>query len=88
MGTEGLITFSSAQLSMSAPQRSLIVVIIAAAALYLIGNNQVGLWDRDEPRYAQMVPSGFPGYAWTNDIDVLLASPAFAERAGGGPSQP
>jgi glycerophosphoryl diester phosphodiesterase len=42
----------------------------------------------DEPRYAQMVPSGFPGYAWTNDIDVLLASPAFAQRADGGPSQP
>ena len=29
------------------------LVIIAAGALYLIGNDRVGLWDRDEPRYAQ-----------------------------------
>src|SRR5262249_22467220 len=27
--------------------------ILAAAALYLVGNGSVGLWDRDEPRYAQ-----------------------------------
>src|SRR5215204_3064972 len=38
---------------MGRPQRYLIVVIIAAAGLYLIGNERVRLWDRDEPRYAQ-----------------------------------
>src|SRR5688500_15932045 len=38
---------------MNQPRRLLILVIIAAAALYLIGNDSVGLWDRDEPRYAQ-----------------------------------
>jgi len=34
-------------------RRNLILIIIAAAGLYLIGNDRVGLWDRDEPRYAQ-----------------------------------
>src|SRR5437762_2722371 len=38
---------------MGSPRRYLILVIIAAGALYLIGNDRVGLWDRDEPRYAQ-----------------------------------
>jgi 4-amino-4-deoxy-L-arabinose transferase-like glycosyltransferase len=38
---------------MAQPRRLLIFVIIAAAALYLVGNDTVGLWDRDEPRYAQ-----------------------------------
>src|SRR4051812_39497428 len=27
-------------------------LVIACAALYLIGNSTVPLWDRDEPRYA------------------------------------
>ncbi len=38
---------------MNQPRRLLILVIFAAAALYLVGNDSVGLWDRDEPRYAQ-----------------------------------
>ncbi len=29
------------------------LVILAAACLYLIGNDRIPLWDRDEPRYAQ-----------------------------------
>lgn len=29
-----------------------LLLIIAAAALYLVGNARVALWDRDEPRYA------------------------------------
>jgi 4-amino-4-deoxy-L-arabinose transferase-like glycosyltransferase len=29
------------------------IFILAAACLYLLGNGQVSLWDRDEPRYAQ-----------------------------------
>src|SRR5438093_5226103 len=28
-------------------------IILAAAAVYLIGNDRVALWDRDEPRNAQ-----------------------------------
>ena len=36
-----------------APFRQTLLVIIAAAALYLVGNDAVGLFDRDEPRYAQ-----------------------------------
>jgi 4-amino-4-deoxy-L-arabinose transferase-like glycosyltransferase len=31
----------------------LILAILACAALYLVGNGRVSLWDRDEPRYAQ-----------------------------------
>src|SRR6267143_7220521 len=38
---------------MSKSRRNIILVIIAAGALYVIGNDRVGLWDRDEPRYAQ-----------------------------------
>src|SRR4051812_6760759 len=61
MGAEGLNPHSTAAAAVSTgrmpviplPQRYLILVIIAAAALYLIGNDRVGLWDRDEPRYAQ-----------------------------------
>jgi glycerophosphoryl diester phosphodiesterase len=34
----------------------------------------------DEPKYADLVPSGFPGYVWTNDIGVLLEGRAFADR--------
>ena len=34
----------------------------------------------DEPKYADMIPSGFPGYVWTNDIDVLLKSQAFRNQ--------
>ncbi|MGD9503095.1 MAG: glycerophosphodiester phosphodiesterase, partial [Methyloceanibacter sp.] len=36
----------------------------------------------DQPRYAEQVPDGFPGYVWTNDIGVVLASGAFAARVG------
>src|SRR3954470_3230443 len=38
---------------MGKSRRNLLLVIFAAGALYLIGNERVGLWDRDEPRYAQ-----------------------------------
>src|SRR5256714_12041347 len=31
----------------------IVIFILSAACLYLIGNGQVSLWDRDEPRYAQ-----------------------------------
>jgi 4-amino-4-deoxy-L-arabinose transferase-like glycosyltransferase len=33
--------------------RRILATILLAAALYLVGNNRVSLWDRDEPRYAQ-----------------------------------
>src|SRR5215212_6256499 len=64
------------------PQRSLIIVIIAAAALYLIGNDRVGLWDRDEPRYAQtskqMVQSDPSDWVVPRLLDqVRTAKPVF-----------
>ena len=36
-------------------RRSLLLAVLipAAAAVYLVGNGSVALWDRDEPRYAQ-----------------------------------
>jgi 4-amino-4-deoxy-L-arabinose transferase-like glycosyltransferase len=36
-----------------ATPRNLVLIIVSAAAVYLIGNAGVSLWDRDEPRYAQ-----------------------------------
>ena len=36
-----------------ASQLRLAIVVVAALLVYLIGNNTIGLWDRDEPRYAQ-----------------------------------
>src|SRR5258706_4888451 len=67
---------------MSLPQRYLIVVIIAAATLYLIGNDRVGLWDRDEPRYAQtsrqMLQSNPPDWIVPRLLDdVRTAKPIF-----------
>src|SRR6266568_543814 len=67
---------------MSAPQRYLILVILAAAALYLIGNDRVGLWDRDEPRYAQtskqMLQSDPPDWVVPRLLDrVRTAKPIF-----------
>jgi glycerophosphoryl diester phosphodiesterase len=35
----------------------------------------------DQPSYAARIPQGFPGYVWTNNVDVVLASRAFAGRA-------
>jgi 4-amino-4-deoxy-L-arabinose transferase-like glycosyltransferase len=57
-------------------------VIIAAAALYLIGNDRVGLWDRDEPRYAQtskqMLQSDPPDSVVPRLLDdVRTAKPIF-----------
>ncbi len=67
---------------MSRPQRYLILVIIAAAALYLVGNDRVGLWDRDEPRYAQtsrqMLQSEPPDWVVPRLLDdVRTAKPIF-----------
>src|SRR2546429_5766691 len=67
---------------MSLPQRYLIIVIIAAAGLYLIGNDRVGLWDRDEPRYAQtskqMLQSNPPDWIVPRLLDnVRTAKPIF-----------
>src|SRR5438270_8671689 len=51
--------------SMRLPAKAVLAVtIVAAAALYLLGNGRVSLWDRDEPRYAQcsrQMLRGFPG---------------------------
>jgi len=40
-------------LSYPGVSRPCAVVILICAALYLVGNGRVSLWDRDEPRYAQ-----------------------------------
>src|SRR5688572_16037862 len=44
---------SSSSLITHSSMRPFLLVIIASAALYLVGNDSVGLFDRDEPRYAQ-----------------------------------
>lgn len=67
---------------MSGSQRYLILVIVAAGALYLIGNDRVGLWDRDEPRYAQtskqMLLSDPPDWVVPRLLDrVRTAKPIF-----------
>ncbi len=63
-------------------RRRTILVIFAAAALYLVGNDRVGLWDRDEPRYAQTSrqmlqtprPTGSSRACWTRS---RTAKPVF-----------
>ncbi len=37
----------------AATNLKLAIVLLAAGIVYLVGNGTVGLWDRDEPRYAQ-----------------------------------
>ncbi len=38
---------------MALSTRRIILILLAATAVYLAGNARVSLWDRDEPRYAQ-----------------------------------
>jgi 4-amino-4-deoxy-L-arabinose transferase-like glycosyltransferase len=38
---------------MSCDVKRIILILIAAAIVYLAGNARMGLWDRDEPRYAE-----------------------------------
>ena len=45
------------------PKMLLALTIVAAAALYLLGNGRVSLWDRDEPRYAQCTKQMLKGFA-------------------------
>jgi 4-amino-4-deoxy-L-arabinose transferase-like glycosyltransferase len=33
--------------------RILLLILMGAMLVYLVGNQSVGLWDRDEPRYAE-----------------------------------
>ena len=35
------------------PLRRLLLLLLACAGVYLVGNDSVPLWDRDEPRFAQ-----------------------------------
>ena len=60
----------------------IVLVIVAAAAIYLVGNHQVGLFDRDEPRYAQtakqMLHSDPPDWVVPRLLDqVRTAKPIF-----------
>ena len=50
--------------------RLLIVILLACAALYLVGNRRVGLWDRDEPRYCQTSRQFLQSGDWV--VPVLL----------------
>jgi low affinity Fe/Cu permease len=50
--------------STRAPARLILALtILTAAVLYLLGNDRVSLWDRDEPRYAQCSRQMLLGYA-------------------------
>ncbi len=40
------------------------LLFMAAAAVYLIGNSSVPLWDRDEPRYAQCARQMLESHDW------------------------
>src|SRR5687768_6130071 len=60
--------------------RQIVLVLHAAAALYLVGNDAVGLFDRDEPRYAQtskqMLQSDPPNWVVPRLLDdVRTAKP-------------
>ena len=62
------------------PRLSIILVILAAAAVYLIGNDRVPLWDRDEPRNAQAARQMFQSGDWVvpHFLDKLrTAKPPF-----------
>jgi 4-amino-4-deoxy-L-arabinose transferase-like glycosyltransferase len=66
----------------AAAHRRLLLVLLLAAALYLVGNNLVDLWDRDEPRYAQtskqMLLSNPPDWVVPRLLDnVRTAKPIF-----------
>jgi 4-amino-4-deoxy-L-arabinose transferase-like glycosyltransferase len=63
---------------------AVVLVILACAALYLVGNGRVALWDRDEPRYAMasrwMARTGdwvVPRFGWGADPEMArTAKPA------------
>src|SRR5215203_6612476 len=53
-----------------APVRLLIAILVSLAALYLLGNGRVDLWDRDEPRYCQTSRQMLSSGDWV--VPVLL----------------
>src|SRR5688572_6730627 len=58
----------------------LVLGLAGAAALYLVGNGSVGLWDRDEPRYAQTSRQMLLGGDWVVPRlydEVRTAKPVF-----------
>src|SRR4051812_14477163 len=61
----------------------MLLFILAAAAVYLVGNNSVPLWDRDEPRNAQAARQMFQSGDWVvpRFLDkVRTAKPPFTYR--------
>jgi 4-amino-4-deoxy-L-arabinose transferase-like glycosyltransferase len=63
-----------------ATPRNVVIVIVLAAALYVVGNGGVSLWDRDEPRYAQTSRQMLQGGDWVvpRFLDkVRTAKPVF-----------
>src|SRR5205085_474742 len=57
----------------------LAMTVLAAAALYLVGNGSVPLWDRDEPRYAQTSKQMLETGDWV--MPRLLDEPRLAKPA-------
>src|SRR3954470_5930661 len=60
-------------LSYPGVSRPCAVVILLCAALYLVGNGRVSLWDRDEPRYAQASRQMLQSGDWV--VPQLLGQP-------------
>jgi hypothetical protein len=61
-------------------RRHVIGILIAAAIVYLVGNDRVSLWDRDEPRYAQTSRQMFQSGDWVVPrflSDIRTAKPIF-----------
>lgn len=56
------------------------LLFTAAAAVYLIGNSSVPLWDRDEPRYAQCARQMLESHDWVVPRlydEIRVAKPPF-----------
>src|SRR5687768_5336689 len=58
----------------------ILLTLVGAAIVYLVGNDRVTLWDRDEPRYAQTSRQMLRGGDWVVPRlldEVRTAKPAF-----------
>ncbi|MBC8106266.1 MAG: phospholipid carrier-dependent glycosyltransferase, partial [Anaerolineae bacterium] len=61
-------------------RRHVMLILIAAAIVYLVGNDRVPLWDRDEPRYAQTSRQMLQSGDWVVPrflSDIRTAKPIF-----------
>ncbi len=61
-------------------RRRMTLLVLAAACLYLVGNDRIALWDRDEPRYAQTSRQMLQSGDWVVPHfldDIRTAKPVF-----------